>query len=71
MRNVHLIYVHVHGHVDHYYHFLHDALLTFYPLYTAFTDEEGNPTVSQVMIWERQSYGNFKPIFEAVSSLLI
>jgi Ni,Fe-hydrogenase I large subunit len=68
VRNVHLIYVHVHGHIDHYYHFLHDALLTFFPLYTAFADDEGNPTISRVMLWGRQSFGSFKPIFEAVSS---
>lgn len=66
VRTVHLLYVHVHGHLDHYYHFLHDALLTFFPLYTAFADEAGNPTISTVVLWGRQSFGPFTPIFEAV-----
>jgi len=64
--NVHLVYVHIHGHVNHYYHFLHDALLTFFPLYTSFTDDAGNPTISRVVLWNQQSFGPFSPIFEAV-----
>jgi hypothetical protein len=33
---VHLTYSHIHGHIDHYYHFVHDSMLTFYRLYMKF-----------------------------------
>jgi hypothetical protein len=33
---VHLTYAHIHGHIDHYYHFVHDSMLTFYRLYMKF-----------------------------------
>jgi hypothetical protein len=64
VRTVHLTYVHTHGPVSNYYHFVHDALLTFYPLYKAFVDDGGNPTVSRVVLWNKQSFGSFAPIFE-------
>jgi hypothetical protein len=66
VKTVHLVYVHLHGHVNHYYHFLHDALLTFFPLYTSFADEGGNPTIARVALWNQQSFGPFTPVFEAV-----
>ena len=66
VKSVHLTYVHIHGHIDHYYHFLHDALLTFFPLFTTFANAKGAPTIARVVLWGQQSFGTFTPIFEAV-----
>jgi hypothetical protein len=69
---IHLVYIHIHGHLDHYYHFLHDALLTFYPLYSSFLDQGLNPTISKVVLWNSISYGSaFTKIFEYIYGVKI
>ena len=64
VRNVHLLYVHIHGHINHYYHWVHDALLTFYPVFNALAPK-------RVVVWHGLSFGHFTPLFEAVYNLKV
>ena len=46
--------------------FLLHSLLPFFVIYKRFMDEGGNPTLSDVTIWQGGSFGAFTPIFEAI-----
>ena len=61
---VNLRYVSIHGHINHYYHWVHDALLTFYPVFNALAPK-------RVVVWHGLSFGHFTPLFEAVYNLKV
>ncbi len=65
----HVTFVHIHGRMGHFYHFTHDVLFAFFPLYASYVDAAGEPSIARVYLWNRQSFGAFTRVFERVYSI--